>query len=92
VYIVNGKRRRRRLTQSYVLPRCGHYPVISGRTGRYRARVDIGIEAAGITLISGSLAGVVTALSLSRSTIRNIRQNLFFALAYNGIEITVAAV
>jgi Cu+-exporting ATPase len=52
---------------------------------------DVAIEAADITLISGSLAGVVTALSLSRATMRNIRQNLFFALAYNGIGIPVAA-
>ena len=49
------------------------------------------IEAADITLISGSLAGVVTAIALSRATMRNIRQNLFFALAYNGIGIPVAA-
>src|SRR5262249_35704587 len=52
---------------------------------------DVAIEAADITLISGSLAGVVTAISLSRATMRNIRQNLFFALAYNGIAIPVAA-
>ena len=52
---------------------------------------DVAIEAADITLISGSLAGVVTAVSLSRATMRNIRQNLFFALAYNGIGIPVAA-
>jgi Cu+-exporting ATPase len=52
---------------------------------------DVAIEAADITLISGSLAGVVTALSLSRATMRNIRQNLVFALAYNGIGIPVAA-
>jgi P-type Cu+ transporter len=52
---------------------------------------DVAIEAADITLISGSLAGVVTALGLSRATIRNIRQNLFFAMAYNGIGIPVAA-
>ena len=52
---------------------------------------DVAIEAADITLISGSLAGVVTAISLSRATMRNIRQNLFFALAYNGIGIPVAA-
>jgi P-type Cu+ transporter len=52
---------------------------------------DVAIEAADITLISGSLAGVVTAISLSHATMRNIRQNLFFALAYNGIGIPVAA-
>ena len=52
---------------------------------------DVAIEAADITLISGSLAGVGTAISLSRATMRNIRQNLFFALAYNGIGIPVAA-
>src|SRR6266704_714151 len=48
---------------------------------------DVAIEAADITLVSGSLAGVVTAISLSRATMRNIRQNLFFALAYNAIGI-----
>ncbi len=52
---------------------------------------DVAIEAADITLISGSLAGVVTAIELSRATMRNIRQNLFFALAYNGIGIPIAA-
>ncbi len=52
---------------------------------------DVAIEAADITLISGSLAGVVTAISLSRATMRNIRQNLFFALAYNSIGIPLAA-
>ncbi|MHB1873755.1 MAG: heavy metal translocating P-type ATPase [Streptosporangiaceae bacterium] len=52
---------------------------------------DVAIEAADITLISGSLAGVVTAIAVSRATMRNIRQNLFFALAYNGIGIPVAA-
>jgi Cu+-exporting ATPase len=52
---------------------------------------DVAIEAADITLISGSLAGVVTAISLSRATMRNIRQNLLFAMAYNGIGIPVAA-
>ena len=44
---------------------------------------DVAIEAADITLISGSLTGVVTAIGLSRATMRNIRQNLFFALVYN---------
>ena len=52
---------------------------------------DVAIEAADITLISGSLTGVVTTISLSRATMRNIRQNLFFALAYNGIGIPIAA-
>jgi len=52
---------------------------------------DVAIEAAGITLISGSLAGVVSAIELSRATMRNIRQNLFFALAYNAIGIPLAA-
>ncbi|MDD7969374.1 heavy metal translocating P-type ATPase [Actinomycetospora lemnae] len=52
---------------------------------------DVAIEAADITLISGSLAGVVTAIQLSRATMRNIRQNLFFALIYNAIGIPIAA-
>ena len=52
---------------------------------------DVAIEAADITLISGSLAGVVTAVGLSRATMRNIRQNLVFALAYNAIGIPIAA-
>jgi P-type Cu+ transporter len=52
---------------------------------------DIAIEAADITLISGDLRGVVTALDLSRATMRNIRQNLFFAFVYNVVGIPVAA-
>ncbi|MFV8319939.1 heavy metal translocating P-type ATPase [Mycobacterium sp. 23] len=52
---------------------------------------DVAIEAADITLISGSLAGVVAAIRLSRATMRNIRQNLFFALIYNAIGIPLAA-
>ncbi|MEV8550209.1 heavy metal translocating P-type ATPase [Streptomyces glaucescens] len=52
---------------------------------------DVAIEAADITLISGSLSGVVTAIRLSRATMRNIKQNLFFALVYNTIGIPVAA-
>ncbi len=52
---------------------------------------DVAIEAADITLISGALDGIVTALTLSRATMRNIRQNLFFALIYNGIGIPIAA-
>src|SRR2546427_3414706 len=52
---------------------------------------DVAIEASDITLISGSLTGVVTAIKLSRSTMRNIRQNLFFAFAYNIVGIPIAA-
>ena len=52
---------------------------------------DVAIEASDITLISGSLTGVVTAINLSRSTMRNIRQNLFFAFAYNIVGIPIAA-
>ncbi|MEU1596039.1 heavy metal translocating P-type ATPase [Streptomyces sp. NPDC005708] len=52
---------------------------------------DVAIEAADITLISGSLGGVVTAIRLSRATMRNIKQNLFFALVYNAIGIPLAA-
>ncbi|TLQ43210.1 heavy metal translocating P-type ATPase [Streptomyces marianii] len=52
---------------------------------------DVAIEAADITLISGSLGGVVTAVTLSRATMRNIRQNLFLAFVYNTAGIPVAA-
>ena len=52
---------------------------------------DVAIESADITLMSGALHGVVTAVALSKATMRNIRQNLFFALIYNGVGIPVAA-
>ena len=52
---------------------------------------DVAIEASDVTLISGDLRGAVTALDLSRSTMRNIRQNLFFAFFYNVAGIPVAA-
>jgi len=52
---------------------------------------DVAIESSDITLISGALDGVVTAITLSRSTMRNIRQNLFLAFVYNGVGIPVAA-
>ena len=52
---------------------------------------DIAIESAGITLVKGDLRGIATARSLSRATMRNIRQNLFFAFVYNALGIPVAA-
>jgi Cu+-exporting ATPase len=52
---------------------------------------DVAMEAADITLVSGDLMGVVTALRLSRATMRNIRQNLFFAYVYNSAGIPLAA-
>ncbi|MEU7837722.1 heavy metal translocating P-type ATPase [Nonomuraea sp. NPDC049129] len=52
---------------------------------------DVAIEASDITLISGALGGVVTAVRLSRTTMRNIRQNLFLAFVYNVVGIPVAA-
>jgi Cu+-exporting ATPase len=52
---------------------------------------DVAMESSDITLISGDLTGVVTAIALSKDTIRNIKQNLFWAFAYNTILIPVAA-
>jgi Cu+-exporting ATPase len=52
---------------------------------------DVAIENAGITLVKGDLRGIVRARKLSRATIRNIKQNLFFAFLYNAIGIPIAA-
>ena len=52
---------------------------------------DVAIESSDITLISGALSGLVTAIDLSRATMRNIRQNLAFAFLYNGLGIPIAA-
>ncbi|HEY3165111.1 MAG TPA: copper-translocating P-type ATPase, partial [Candidatus Limnocylindrales bacterium] len=51
---------------------------------------DIAIESAAVTLMSGDLRGLVTAIALSRSTMRNIKENLFWAFAYNVVLIPVA--
>ena len=52
---------------------------------------DVAMESAGITLIKGDLRGIVKARKLSRGTMRNIRQNLFFAFIYNSLGVPVAA-
>jgi Cu+-exporting ATPase len=52
---------------------------------------DIAIESAGLTLLSGDLAGIVRARRLSQATLRNIRQNLFLAFVYNAVGVPVAA-
>ena len=52
---------------------------------------DVAIESAGVTLLGGDLTGIVRARRLSRAVMRNIRQNLFFAFAYNAAGVPVAA-
>ncbi len=52
---------------------------------------DVAIHSAGITLVKGDLAGIARARTLSRATMRNIRENLVFAFAYNVIGIPIAA-
>ncbi|MDE2118834.1 MAG: copper-translocating P-type ATPase, partial [Betaproteobacteria bacterium] len=52
---------------------------------------DVAMESAGVTLVKGDLRGIVRAVRLSRATMRNIRQNLFFAFVYNVLGIPIAA-
>lgn len=52
---------------------------------------DVAMESAGITLVKGDLMGIVRARRLSEATMRNIRQNLFFAFAYNAVGVPIAA-
>jgi Cu+-exporting ATPase len=52
---------------------------------------DVAIESGGVTLVKGDLAGIVRARRLSHATMRNIRQNLFFAFLYNSLGVPVAA-
>ena len=52
---------------------------------------DVAVESAGVTLVKGDLTGIARARRLARATIRNIRQNLFFAFLYNALGVPVAA-
>jgi Cu+-exporting ATPase len=52
---------------------------------------DVAMESAGVTLVKGDLRGIVKARRLSRATMSNIRQNLFFAFVYNGVGVPIAA-
>jgi Cu+-exporting ATPase len=52
---------------------------------------DVAMESAGLTLLKGDLRGVVRGVNLARATMRNIKQNLFFAFFYNAIGVPIAA-
>jgi Cu+-exporting ATPase len=52
---------------------------------------DVAIESAGVTLVKGDLRGIARAIQLSRRTMQNIRQNLFFAFIYNALGVPIAA-
>jgi Cu+-exporting ATPase len=49
------------------------------------------MESAGVTLVKGDLRGIARAIRLSRATMRNVRQNLFFAFVYNALGVPIAA-
>ena len=55
------------------------------------AGTDVAMESAGVTLVKGDLRGIVHAIQLSRATMKNVRQNLFFAFVYNMLGIPIAA-
>ena len=52
---------------------------------------DVAMQSAGVTLVKGDLRGIVRAIRLSQATMRNIKQNLFFAFVYNSIGVPIAA-
>ncbi|MEL7525852.1 MAG: heavy metal translocating P-type ATPase [Pseudomonadota bacterium] len=52
---------------------------------------DVAVESAGLTLLKGDLEGILRARTLARATVQNIRQNLFFAFAYNSVGVPIAA-
>jgi Cu+-exporting ATPase len=52
---------------------------------------DVAMESAGLTLLKGDLRGIVRAVNLARATMRNIKQNLVFAFAYNALGVPIAA-
>ena len=52
---------------------------------------DVAMQSAGVTLVKGDLRGIVRARRLSQATMRNIRQNLFFAFVYNALGVPIAA-
>jgi len=52
---------------------------------------DVAMQSAGVTLVKGDLRGIVRAIRLSRATMRNIKQNLFFAFVYNSVGVPIAA-
>jgi Cu+-exporting ATPase len=52
---------------------------------------DVAMQSADVTLVKGDLGGIVRAIRLSRATMRNVKQNLFWAFAYNAVGVPVAA-
>jgi Cu+-exporting ATPase len=52
---------------------------------------DVAIESAGVTLVKGDLRGIAKAIRLSHATMRNVKQNLFFAFFYNALGVPIAA-